>query len=92
MTIIKYDFVQYVGVVGYVLILAPSHLRAAALGFCASAIFVIGEIGRRGIKPNTGLRPFLKMFIKFNTLEVIIRINLIHSDNKSNFMKVGSIP
>ena len=33
---------QYVGVVGYVSVIAPGHLRAAALGFCASAIFVVG--------------------------------------------------
>ena len=33
----------YVGVIGYVAMIAPDHLRAAALGFCASSIFVIGR-------------------------------------------------
>ena len=33
----------YIGVIGYIKIIAPDHLRAAALGFCASAIFVVGR-------------------------------------------------
>ncbi len=43
LTLLDHAGAVYVGVVGYVPQISPSHLRASAIGMCASCIFVIGR-------------------------------------------------